>query len=130
MAGGRPTKMTHELIAKLEHAWSMGCSDSEACLYADIVPSTLYRYCESNPEFSERKEMLKSRIVFKARKAMDDLLDSTDETIKHKAAVDVLNRYDGKPKERIDLTSPDGSLTPNVIRIVACAAAGDGNSND
>jgi hypothetical protein len=132
MAGGRPTKMTDDVIAKLEQAWSMGCSDSEACLHADIVPSTLYRYCEAHPEFSERKETLKTRVVLKARQAMIDLLDSTDENIKQKAAVDTLNRYDGKPKERVDLTSSDGSMAtkPNVIEIVPYLGGDDEQGTD
>lgn len=110
--GGRPTKMTSEVIAKLEYAWSLGCPDSEACLHADIVPSTLYRYCETHKDFSERKEILKTRVVFKARQAMSDLVASDDDGVKQKAAVDTLNRYDGKPKERIDHTSSDGTMSP------------------
>ena len=41
---GRPSVMTPEIINKLEQAFSMGCGDLEACLYADLTPSVLYRY--------------------------------------------------------------------------------------
>ena len=51
----RPTVMTDDIVAKLESAFLMGCTDNEACLYADIDRSTLYRYQEKNPEFSDRK---------------------------------------------------------------------------
>ena len=55
----RPTVMTPEVIAKLEEAFAWGCSDIEACLWADIAPKTLYVYQEKNPEFAQRKAALK-----------------------------------------------------------------------
>lgn len=48
----------------------MGCSDLEACFYADICKTTLYKYQESHPEFVNRKEALKERPILLARKAM------------------------------------------------------------
>ena len=35
--GGRPSSVTPETLAKLEQAFSLGCSDLEACIYADVV---------------------------------------------------------------------------------------------
>lgn len=64
---GRPTKFTKELINKLEQAFSLGCSDNEACLHADISPTALYKYQLKNPEFVERKEVLKDKLLLKAR---------------------------------------------------------------
>lgn len=72
MAGGRPTVITDIVLAKLEEAFLMGCSDMEACLYADIDPSTLYRYQEKNPKYCERKEVLKQNPNFIARKSVID----------------------------------------------------------
>ncbi len=60
--------MIEKVIAKLEQAFLMGCTDEKACLYAGIVPSTLYRYQEDNPEFSERKTVLKTNPVMVDRK--------------------------------------------------------------
>lgn len=59
---GRPTKMTDDIIGKLEAAFMMWFTDEEACLYADIHVDTLYAYCKKNPEFSERKERLKKSL--------------------------------------------------------------------
>lgn len=75
---GRPTKMTDEVIAKLEQAFALGCSDREACLYADIAPSVLYRFQTAHPEFRERKAVLKEKPVLKARIASDKLLTEGD----------------------------------------------------
>jgi len=74
----RPSRMTDETLRKLEQAFLMGCPDTEACLYADIAPSTLYKYAAENEEFSERKETLKQNPFMKARKIqMDDLNDGS-----------------------------------------------------
>ena len=56
---GRKTVMTPDTIAKLEDAFMNSFTDRMACLYAGIDEATLYRYCEANPKFSERKEILK-----------------------------------------------------------------------
>ena len=59
--------MTPEILSKLEHAFALGCTDLEACFYAEIGKTTLYNYQELNPEFAERKEELKNRPIFLAR---------------------------------------------------------------
>lgn len=65
---GRPSVMTPETLAKLEEGFLMGFTDREASLFAGINPSTLYRYCEDNPEYSERKELLKENVKMIAKK--------------------------------------------------------------
>ena len=77
--GGRPSSVTSETLAKLEQAFSLGCSDLEACIYADVSPSILYRFQEKNPEFRERKEMLKQKLVLKARTVVAEALKNKDE---------------------------------------------------
>lgn len=77
--GGRPSSVTPETLAKLEQAFSLGCSDLEACIYADVSPSILYRFQEKNPEFRERKEMLKQKLVLKARTVVAEALKNKDE---------------------------------------------------
>lgn len=56
---GRPTVMTADTLQKLEDAFAFTYSDEEACLYAGISPRTLYNYQEENPEFVQRKEILR-----------------------------------------------------------------------
>lgn len=65
--GGRPPVMTPDTLAKLETAFSMWLPDEQACLYAEIDPSTLYRYQEKNPKFWERKALLKQNVTMHAR---------------------------------------------------------------
>ena len=69
-AGGRPTLMTPETVKKLEDAFLMGCTDLEACLVAGISKQTLYNYQAVNPEFVDRKELLKENPVMIARNSV------------------------------------------------------------
>ena len=65
--GGRPTKMTALVVKKLEEAFMLGCSDLEACLYAEISKQTLYNYQDKFPEFVDRKQLLKENPCMLAR---------------------------------------------------------------
>lgn len=79
--GGRPPKIDKEILAKLEQAFAMGCSDSEACVFADINLATLYRYQKQNPEFSDRKRLLKDKPVLKARSIVVNALNKNDKEV-------------------------------------------------
>ena len=70
MPGGRPAIVTPQTIQKLEQAFALGCSDTEACFYSNIGKSTLYNYQNDNPDFLERKELLKEKPVLLARKSV------------------------------------------------------------
>jgi hypothetical protein len=67
---GRPTVMTDEVLAKLEYAFGIGCSDREAVFYANVSLDALYDYCNKYPEFGERKEALKLNPIIKARETV------------------------------------------------------------
>ena len=75
---GRPLKITDSVLQKLEGAFAVGCTDLEACCYANVGASTLYDYCKSNPDFSERKETLKNQPVMKARFIINNSLKEDD----------------------------------------------------
>ena len=64
---GRPTVMTQATVEKLEVAFSWGCTDEEACLFAEINKQTLYNYQDKNPQFLDRKELLKTKTILLAR---------------------------------------------------------------
>ncbi|EPM7558084.1 hypothetical protein ACTPL8_000436 [Enterococcus faecium] len=64
---GRPTKMTDDVVNKLEFAFMRGLSDQEACLYAGISKQTLYNYQESHPEFIDQKAAFKSNVKMHAK---------------------------------------------------------------
>lgn len=74
----RPTVIDEIVLAKLEFAFSNSFTDEEASLYADISPATLYRYIEDNPEFWERKDILKKQPNIKAKLNWIKKLESED----------------------------------------------------
>ena len=90
MGIGRPRKIDDLTLHKLKEAFLMGCTDSEACVYAGIVPSTLYNYQSDNPDFLEQKETYKQNPFMKARKVVLDALEAGDIATAHK----VLDRRD------------------------------------
>lgn len=78
---GRPTIMTPENIAKLEEAFMKGLNDQEACLYAGIGKSTLYNYCQENPDFMERKEQLKNHLKMRAKLNIEEEINKGDKPL-------------------------------------------------
>ncbi len=117
---GRPTVMTPETIDKLEEVFALGGTDEEACFYAGIGKTTLYRYQEENPDFRERKEALKQTTILKARQTVVRSLDNPDYAFKY---------LERKKKDefslRSELTGPEGELlSPIKIEIV------NGNKSD
>lgn len=73
---GRKSKITLDILKKLEEVFALGGTDEEACFYADISEQTLYNYQYRNPEFIERKQRLKFRPVLKARRTIIEWLDN------------------------------------------------------
>lgn len=104
MPAGRPTVVDELVLAKLEEAFALGCTDAEACLMANISQSTLYKYQDANPDFLERKNELKESPVLMARKSVVDNLKRDPEL-----ALKYLERK--KKNEfapRSELTGPEG----------------------
>lgn len=113
-AGGRPTKMTPETIAKLEEGFTMGFSDVEACLYAGISKSALYNYCDEHVEFRDRKEELKNHPTLLAkRNVIESLREGDQQTSKW-----YLERKapDFKAKQEIEASIKE---LPKAIELVA-----------
>lgn len=73
-------KSEEVVLQKLEEAFGWGCLDEEACLYADISPRALYDYQEKNPQFLQRKQLLKEKIILLSRSTL--MLAVTDRDIK------------------------------------------------
>lgn len=72
---GRPTIMTPNTLNHLRQAFAIGCTDEEACAYAKIACSTLYKYQNEHPEFIEEKEQLKQEPILKAKNTIVQNLD-------------------------------------------------------
>lgn len=88
---GRPSVFTADTIYKLEYAYSIGCTDTESALYADISLSALYNYIANHSEFKERRDMLKRKPILLAKKTVYDSMEDGDTVtakwlLEHKAS--------------------------------------------
>ena len=82
-ATGQLLEDNPEIVSKLEIAYSMGCTDTEACLFAGISTATLHYYIKNiDPSFSERKENLKLNPILNAKTTVTDKLKSDVNTAK------------------------------------------------
>lgn len=111
-------KSEEMVLLKLEEAFSIGCTDEEACTYADISTTAFYRYQDANPEFRERKARLKDKPVLLARKVIVDAIKdkNTDIAFKYlerKRKAEFGSRIDlttdGEPLNKITVEFLDGT---------------------
>lgn len=75
---GRPRAITTEIIKKLEEAFKLGCTNREACYYADVAESTFYDFIKEYPEYSEKFSILKEYEKIKARMVIHKALEKGD----------------------------------------------------
>jgi len=64
---GKYTKLEPETIKKLEEAFAMDCSITEACLFANIRTQTYYNWIKDNPDLKERFDELRENPFLVAR---------------------------------------------------------------
>lgn len=98
--GGRPTVMTKETLDKLEHAFSMGATDREACFYAGISDDCLYKYQREHPLFIKRKEDLKESPILKAKTT---IIEGLSDAGNAKWYLERKRRDEFSPSEKIDV---------------------------
>lgn len=75
---GRPTKMTPAVVRKLEQAFCWEWSDEKACDYAGISKKTLWVYEKAHPDFTQRKQMLRSHPSHIAKMNIVNALENGD----------------------------------------------------
>lgn len=111
----RPTVVTPEVVMKLEQAFAIDASVTEACSYADISRNTFYEWLKANPEYQDRIDELRERPVLKARQTVVKSLDTPS------SAQWYLSRKAKKEfAERIEKTGADGEpLQPDTEAIKA-----------
>lgn len=112
---GRPKAIDEEVLTKLEYAFSIGCTDEEAALFADINVRTLYRYCQENPEFSDRKETLKQSPVLKARDTIAKNLHNPDVA---KWVLEKKKRNEFGKVSEVIIKNEDFSKIPDIVEII------------
>ena len=64
---GRPTVMTENVMVRLREAFLFGCTDEQACSFANIATGTLYNYQKAHPDYLEQKEQWKQNPILMAK---------------------------------------------------------------
>lgn len=75
---GRPTKLTEEIVRKLEYAFQKDFNVTEACEYAGISRETYYEWQEKKKGFSDKMQFAKSNLKRKAKVNLADKIESGD----------------------------------------------------
>ncbi len=123
---GRPTIMTQAVLNKLEAAWSVGATDKMACFYAGISHQALYNYQNDHPEFVERKEGLKEKMVLKALNVVASALNDNDTNT---AKWYLEKKRKAEFGNAIDVTSGGEALRPDIqvgqmnVQVIAAEVA-------
>lgn len=66
-------------LGKLEQAFAIGCTDKEACSFAEISPDQLYYYTRViDPEFQVKKERLKDKPILNAKQTVVNNLEDKE----------------------------------------------------
>ena len=136
---GRPTVMTDNVVNKLEQAFAMGCTDVEACLFANISKQTLYNYQALHPEFVDRKEELKESLKLHAKSNLsrsikiDEDVDNSKWYLERKAKQEFSTKVENENTNRelpaVDATQAILSKLPqNLLEdVLAALSVTDGN---
>lgn len=106
---GRPTKMTPEVIRKIEEVAALDGSVAEMAYYADVHVDTIYAYMAENKAFSERIAKLREKPVLMARqrviKGVNESYSNAIDYLKRKKRLEFGDNIDLTTKgERIPIT--------------------------
>jgi hypothetical protein len=97
---GRPTKMTDDVIRKIEEVAALDGTVEEMAFYANIHKDTIYSWLKEDKKFSDRIADLRQRPFLKARQEVIKGLNN------YQNAMDYLKRKKRKEfGDSVDLTS-------------------------
>lgn len=99
---GRPTKKTPEVVKKLCDAFKIDATVEEACWYAGISKVIFYKWYKEDEEFFNEIESAKTFAFIVARKKLMQSMDSENEAIAQRGAIEFLKRRDRRYADRIE----------------------------
>jgi len=96
--GGRPTKLTKEVVMKLEEVFAIDGTVEEACFYADISRNAYYEWIKNNPKLNDRFKALRNNPVLRARnrvmKGIDESYQNAMDYLKRKKRLEFGDNMD------------------------------------
>lgn len=106
---GRPTKKNASIVKKLCDAFKIDATVEEACAYAGISKVTYYSWIKEDKEFLNEIDGAKTFPFILARKKLMKSIDSDNETIAQRGAIEFLRRRDKRYSDKLEGTI-DGDL--------------------
>ncbi len=94
---GRPTKMTVEVVSKLDDAFMFGATVTEACYLSGISRETFYQHYRSDQEFSDKMERARSWLSTQAKHTLTAAILNGD----IRSSIWLLRKRDSLPTETI-----------------------------
>lgn len=111
---GKFTKLTDDVVKKLEEIFLLDGTVEEACFFAGISKQTLYNWYKDNPKMQERMDALRNEPFLKARRTIVKNLENPQyafEYMKRKKKDEFSERAELTGKEGKDLNPTTEELT-------------------
>ena len=117
---GKFTKLTDDVVKKLEEIFLLDGTVEEACFFAGISKQTLYNWFKDNPKMQERMDALRNEPFLKARRTIVKNLENPQyafEYMKRKKKDEFSERAELTGKEGKDLnpTTEELAKTNNLL---------------
>lgn len=108
--------LTKDSIEQMIQLYTMGYSDNDVADIMKITRQAIYEHIKRHPDsLLAKKEQFKKKRLLEVREKLYSLTKSDDEGIALKACIDYLNRYEGKPKEKLELTGDISTSASKAI---------------
>ena len=101
---GRPTKKTPEVVKKLCDAFKIDATVEEACGYAGISKVIYYKWIKEDEEFFNEIQAAKTFPFIVARKKLMKSMDSDNEIVAQRGAIEFLRRRDKRYSDKFEGT--------------------------
>lgn len=107
---GKFTKLTDDVVKKLEEIFLLDGTVEEACFFAGISKQTLYNWYKDNPKMQERMDALRNEPFLKARRTIVKNLENPQYAFEY-----MKRKKKDEFSERAELTAKDGKdLNPTT----------------
>lgn len=101
---GRPTKKTPEVVKKLCDAFKIDATVEEACWYAGISKVIYYKWIKEDEKFFNEIEAAKTFPFIIARRMLMKSMDSDNEIVAQRGAIEFLKRRDKRYSDKVEGT--------------------------
>lgn len=100
--GGRPSAITPDVVKKLRAAFMYDAPIEEACKYAGISKVTFYKHYKEDEGFMNEIDKIRTLALRTARRVLIKSMDSDNEAIAQKGAIEFLRRRDPRYRDKIE----------------------------